>query len=193
MRLRGDLPVEQDDTFGELLDAMPDGMVVVDDRGLIVFVNGHLEQLSGYSRDELIGQRIEGLVPERFRSGHTGVRKAYMSEDPRVRAMGSGLDIRFRRKDGGEFPADIALSPIRSPGGLRVLASVRDITESRRARARLEAALEISEAILKGEEAAAVLRLVATRARELAGAAVATVATPVGGDRLTFSAAEGAG
>ena len=185
--------VEQELVFGELLEAMPDGMVVVDDQGRIESVNINLEQLSGYSREELIGNPIETLVPERFRGGHRGVRENYMSSDPRVRHMGSGLDIRFRRKDGSEFPADIALSPIRSPGGLRVLASVRDITESRRARARLEAVLEISEAILRGQDAGRVLKLVATRARELAGATLATVATPAAGRRLIFAAAEGAG
>src|SRR5207248_2264656 len=154
-------------------------------QGRILFVNRQIERLSGYSRDELLGDRVETLVPARLRRTHEANRDSYVAHAA-TRPMGSNLDIKFRRKDGSEFPADIALSPLRGDDGMRVVASIRDITERHRSRARLEAVLQISESILRGQETADVLKLVAISARQLAEAALATIAVPAADDRLVI-------
>jgi PAS domain S-box-containing protein len=179
------------DLPADLLEAMADGIIVCDDQGRILFANGQAEQLSGYSREELSGMRIEMLVPERLRDGHQDKRSSYLAHAPVSRAMGSGLDIRFRRQDGTEFAADIALSPLRSGGRSRIVASIRDITERQHANDRLEALREISEAILRGREPEAVLQLVAARARELAAADLAIVVVPISAERLRVTVGAG--
>ena len=117
--------------FGALLEAAPDGMVIADETGTIVLVNGQAERLFGYPRAELIGQKVEVLVPQQFRAHHEEIRHGY-EEDPRVRSMGSGLELRGRRKDGTEFPVEISLSPLKTAQGMLVSAAVRDVTEQRR-------------------------------------------------------------
>ncbi len=125
-------------------------MVIVAAGGQIVYANGLLEALSGYRRKELLGQFVELLVPERFRDLHTGHRRGYVA-NPRARPMGVNLDIYLRRKDGTEFPADIALSPLQTASGTVVVAAVRDATERRLAHVRLHrlAVLEDRERIAK--------------------------------------------
>jgi len=120
---------------------MPDCIVVTGADGRIVLANRQAESVSGYSREELRGRSVEDLVPDGLRQQHLEHRLAYLAR-PTVRQMGSHLDIRFRRRDGSEFPADIALSPIRNEGELLVVASVRDITERKQAEAELLAAEE---------------------------------------------------
>jgi PAS domain S-box-containing protein len=127
------------DRFGELLEAVPDAMVIVDRQGRIVQVNGHLERLFGYPRPELLGEPIEVLVPERFRERHLGFRNAYLAE-PRVRPMGAGLELFGRRKDGKNFPVEISLSPLEAPEGRLVICTVRDIGERKRAETQLRQA-----------------------------------------------------
>ena len=133
-----------------LLEALPDAVVLVDARGQIAYANGQLETLSGYSRGELFGQLIEFLVPERFRELHTKHRRGYVA-NPRARPMGVNLDIYLRRKDGTEFPADIALSPLQTDTGMVVVAALRDATERKEAQTRLHrlAVLEDRERIAK--------------------------------------------
>ncbi len=115
----------------ELLEWMPDGVVVVDAGGLIVYANRRVEKITGYKRQELRGQAIELLVPERFRAIHKEHRRDYYG-CPGERSMGAAEhDFRVRRKDGGEFSADIALGPLASTGGTNVVAVIRDITERR--------------------------------------------------------------
>ncbi len=165
----------------ELLQAMADAVVITDEEGRIVFANRQVEQISGYSAAELVGQRVEMLVPDRGRPGHLALRSGYLASAPASRQMGSGLEISFRRKDGSEFPADIALSPLLTPEGVRVIASIRDVSETRRSRERVEAMLEISDAILRGTESATIVELIAQRARQLVGAAEASIsAAPAG-------------
>src|SRR5207253_5296024 len=94
---------------------------LVDAGAQIVYANGLLETLCGYSREELLGQLIEFLIPERFRELHTEHRRGYVA-NPRARPMGANLDIYLRRKDGTEFPADIALSPLQTASGMVVVA-----------------------------------------------------------------------
>jgi PAS domain S-box-containing protein len=125
---------------GALMQALPDGVVVVDPNGLIVFVNSRLEDISDYRRDELIGQPIELLVPDRLIAIHEGHRHAFHDE-PRLRSMGTGLDIQLRRRDGSEIPVGIQLSPIELGSRACSVAAVRDISASKEA----EEALRRSE------------------------------------------------
>lgn len=115
----------------QLLEAAPDPTVVVDDQGRIVLVNRQTEKVFGYQRDELVGQKIELLIPERFRGPHVSRREAYL-EAPKTRPMGSGLELFGRRQDGQEFPVEISLSPLTLGDRILVSASVRDITDRKR-------------------------------------------------------------
>jgi PAS domain S-box-containing protein len=122
--------------YQEFLEVAPDAMFVVDDAGAIVVVNALAERLFGYRREEMLGQPIEVLVPERVRDQHVIQRRSFVAT-PQTRAMASGLELAARRQDGTEFPAEISLGPLRTAGGLLVFAAVRDITERRRAEAEL--------------------------------------------------------
>jgi PAS domain S-box-containing protein len=106
----------------------PDAVIVVDERGRITRVNDQVKVMFGYVSRELIGQRIEVLIPPRFRGRHVANRSNYMSA-PRLREMGVDLDLYALRKDGSEFPADIMLSPVSTDEGRVVIATVRDVTE----------------------------------------------------------------
>jgi PAS domain S-box-containing protein len=123
----------------ELIEAAPDALLVVDSGGRIVLVNTQLEDLFGYSRDELAGKAIEILVPDRFRANHEGYRMDF-SGSPRTRAMGAGRSLWGRKKDGVEFPVEISLSPVPAGGEHFVAAAVRDVTEARRNAGTLRAA-----------------------------------------------------
>jgi PAS domain S-box-containing protein len=111
----------------QVLDAAPNAMIMVNQDGRITLVNAAVETVFGYAREELIGSAIEILVPERVRPHHPGDRTQYFA-DPRVRMMGAGRELYGRRKDGSAVPLEIGLTPIQTPEGLFVLASVIDIT-----------------------------------------------------------------
>lgn len=121
-----------EERFRLVVEAAPNGMVMIDAAGRIVLVNQQSEKLFGYCRDELLGQAIELLVPERYRDKHPGYRSAFF-DNPDMRPMGMGRDLYGRRKDGGEFPVEIGLTPIDTAEGPLVLSLVVDITERKRA------------------------------------------------------------
>jgi PAS domain S-box-containing protein len=134
----------------ELLEALPDGVAAVDSDGRIVYASSHLERLSGYRSEELVGQLVELLVPARLHTYHTARRTEYAAK-PYARPMSVNPDILLRRKDGTEYPADIALSPLQTASGAVVVAALRDATERKRVEARLHrlAVLEDRERIAK--------------------------------------------
>ena len=127
--------------FEELLESSPDAIIVTDLEGRITGANAQLEKLFGFYRSELLGQLVETLIPERFRSAHPAHRKTFHTE-PRMRPMGVGVELYARRKDGSEFPVDIMLSPVETTEGRAVLSVIHDITEKKRA----------EEALRKSEE-----------------------------------------
>src|SRR3569833_2921679 len=110
--------------FHQLVDAAPDGLIVAEQGGGIVLVNLEAERMFGYGRHELLGKPIEILVPDRLRAGHPARDKAYHAA-PRLRPMGSVLDLLGRRKDGCEVPVESSLAPIDHEGARRVVAGIR--------------------------------------------------------------------
>ncbi len=115
-----------------ILEAIPDAVAAVNQQGIIIQVNSQTETLFGYTREELIGQKIEMLVPERQRPHHDQHREQFHRQ-PKIRRMGSGLDLCGRRRDGSEVPVEISLSPIHlSDGTSAVLSVIRDISDRKR-------------------------------------------------------------
>ncbi len=134
------------DRFRLAVDASPAAMIMVNASGGIEFANAETERMFGYAGFELIGQSIDILVPARWRADHAGMRKGFFT-DPSSRPMGAGRDLYAARKDGREFPAEIALTPIEANPGPMALATLVDITARRRTEqelARHAADLEIA-------------------------------------------------
>jgi len=129
-------PRQAEERFKDLLESAPDAMVIVDVNGVIRIINSQTEVMFGYRRDELYGQKVEMLIPERFRQPHLGHRANYFS-NPKTRSLGAGVELFGLHKDGREFPVDISLSPLHTEEGMLVTAAIRDITERKRADERI--------------------------------------------------------
>ena len=114
--------------FSNLLEAAPEGILGVAEDGRIRFVNAQAETLFGYSREQLLGQPVESLIPQRFADGHDKKRETYLRA-PRTRPMAARAEIYGRKKDGTEFPADVSLSYVETPEGSLVVSIMRDITD----------------------------------------------------------------
>jgi hypothetical protein len=125
----------------DLLETLPDAIVAVDRNGIIIQVNSQAQELFGYSRDELIGQKVEMLVPESYRRQHHNHRESF-AQTPKPRRMGADLDLYGRRRNGSEFPVEISLSPVATEDGMLVLSAIRDISDRKRMAEELRRASE---------------------------------------------------
>jgi PAS domain S-box-containing protein len=125
----------------EFLEAIPDAIVAVENDGTIVQVNSQTEILFGYRRGELLGQRIEMLVPARYQRSHVQHRASF-AHSPKMRRMGAGLELRGRRSDGSEFDVEISLSPVTVETGTLVLSAIRDVSDRKRIEGELRRANE---------------------------------------------------
>lgn len=142
------------DRLRALIETVPDGLILCDEQGQIEYVNGRLEDLSGYAKDELIGMPLEVLVPARYRRNHAALQRAYR-EQPAVRMMGHGRWLELLCADGSTIAVEIGLAPVELDGVIMTAASVRDVHELReieRVRARqadlTELVSEITSAVL---------------------------------------------
>ncbi len=133
-----------DQKFKALLESAPDAIIIVKCDGSIMLVNSQAEKIFGYQREELLGKDIEILVPERLRGKHPGHRTDFF-KNPRARAMGAGLDLAGKRKDGKEFPLEIRLSPLETDEGTLAMAAIRDTTDRKRVERELNEAKEEAE------------------------------------------------
>jgi len=138
--------------FRNLLESAPDAMIIIDEHGKIAIVNGQVEKMFGFEREEILGHAIELLLPERMHERHVAHREDY-SADPQLRPMGEGMDLVARRKDGSEFPVEISLSPVRTGGRGFVSSVIRDVTERKRMEDEIIAARREAERANKANSA----------------------------------------
>jgi len=123
--------LKREQQLRSLIETALNGVIVVDGKGTISFVNAMAEKLFGYSRSELVGQNIEVLVPDRFVKAHSALRTSYM-QSSQTRAMGVGRELYARRKDGSEFPVEVGLNPLHGERRRAILATVVDISERKK-------------------------------------------------------------
>ncbi|MDD5410543.1 MAG: PAS domain S-box protein [Methylobacter sp.] len=135
--------------FRQAVESAPNAIVMVNESGIIEMVNSQAEKSFGYSRSELVGQPVEMLMPERFRSAHIGFRQAYLAA-PESRPMGMGRDLYGLRKDGAEFPVEIGLSLIDSEEEILVMSTIVEITARKAAEQKIRQA-QINLAIAQSE------------------------------------------
>ena len=181
-------------SFRALIESAPDAMMIVDAEHNIVLVNAQTERLFGYRREELLGQPIETLVPERFQGRRVAHRSGY-SADPHVRPMGVGLELYGRCKEGSEFPTEISLSPLDTEDGTLVSSAIRDITDRKRAEedaAHFRSVIESSQDAIIGKDLDGVItswnksaeRLYGYSAAEAIGKSISMLVPPGQDDEL---------
>lgn len=134
--------------FVELLELVPDAVLISDHEGKILLVNAQAQSLFGYERNELVGKEVEVLLPERYRQKHKLHRGSY-NKNPTVRPMGAALDLYGRHKDGHEFPVEISLGPLFAEQGLFIIGAIRDASERRTIEERIRLSLREKEILLK--------------------------------------------
>ena len=179
----------------EFLEFAPDAVIGVDEAGEIRLVNSRTQAVFGYARDELIGERVELLVPESVRKTHIAHRDRYF-DAPRTRPMGASLDLYARRKDGSEFPCEISLSTVATENGMMALAAIRDITDRRRDRdelrravRRLQAATDVAIAVGGETELERVMEAIVERGRALVEARALIILLREGEDLIVAATA----
>jgi protein-histidine pros-kinase len=138
--------------FRHILQSAPDAMIIVDSDGRIAIANDQAMSLFGYTRERLIGQPVEMLLPESLRGTHVGHRQTYAS-DPHLRPMGRGLELLGRRADGSTFPVEISLSPVTSVAGAFVSSAIRDVTDRKKMETELIEARQAAERANKANSA----------------------------------------
>ncbi|MEW6126763.1 MAG: PAS domain S-box protein [Acidobacteriota bacterium] len=131
---------EAQEIFSRLFEFAPDAIIVIGKNGCITRANAQTEEMFGFTRNELINQPIEILIPDRFTAKHIGHRSGFLNA-PLTRTMGAGLELYGKRKDGTEFPVDVMLSPVQMEFDRVVLAVVRDITERKTAELKVQEAM----------------------------------------------------
>jgi PAS domain S-box-containing protein len=161
--------------FRLAIESAPNAIIMIDQNGQINLVNPLAEKYFGYSREELIGENVDKLVPGRIRENHASFRAGFL-EKPQARLMGIGRDLFALRKDGSEFPVEIGLAPIETPEGTLVMATVVDITERKRAEEMIKGSEEHFRLIVEAAPSAIIavdgdgkMNLVNARAQELFG------------------------
>jgi protein-histidine pros-kinase len=137
MQYSHEMSILNDQLAPQLLEASPEAMIVVDDSGRIILVNGQAEKLFGLAREQMLDQRIELLLPSRFASVHQQHRADYFAA-ARLRAMGDGFELFAKRSSGEEFPVEVSLSPIQVGEGLLVASAIRDVTVRKQAEQQLK-------------------------------------------------------
>lgn len=165
--IAGDQPGWVQPNAGDLLNSVPDGIVIVSVEGKIVSVNSQTEILFGYSSQELIGQLVEILIPSRFSRVHSKHRSSFFAE-PHVRPMGPDLALFGKRKNGTEFPVEISLSPLRTSRGLFVTSAIRDVTDRKHSEELMKNLnAELAEALRRAERLGTTGELATTMARQI--------------------------
>jgi PAS domain S-box-containing protein len=154
---------QSEDTARAVLESATEGIILIDAAGRITLVNAAAERMFGYPRRDLLGQPLETLLPERMRRVHVTHRAGYFAE-PRIRPMGVGLELSGRRRDGTEFPVEISLSHVGSPGAGVAIAFITDITERKRVEGQLQRQREV---LYQNEKLAALGTMAAGIAHEM--------------------------
>lgn len=136
-RKKAEQALRQSETMlSSLFESAPDAIILVDQEGNIARVNNQAEKVFGYLKEDLIGHKVDDLLPSRYRRSHPFYRFNYLQEN-KTRPMGEGIQLYAQRKDGSEFPVDIMLSPIQTPLGVQVICAIRDITDRKQMEAEL--------------------------------------------------------
>jgi len=143
---------DSDAYFRNLLESAPDAMVIIDEHGKVAVANAQAETMFGYSREEVLGQPVEMLLPARLQKVHVAHRPDF-ADDPRLRPMGVGKDLLGRRRDGSEFPVEISLSPVKTASGRFVSSVIRDVTQRKQMQDEIIAARRAAERANKANSA----------------------------------------